>query len=400
MLTWFYILAVQQILQGLYSLSGGLLWLRFVRQRLASHPGFYAPRVALICPCKGVEPGLEENLMAMTRFDYPEYEIFFARAEAADPAREVIERVVARSEHPAHVVIAGPPTDCGEKVNNLRAAVEEIGEAFEVLAFTDSDVSAGRRWLARLIAPLGDTRRAAATTTFRWCIPPSRGGFWSAVAAAWNAGIVTMLGGHSHNFCWGGGMAIRRKTFDEIRGLEFWKGAVSDDFALTRALENAGRPIYFVPECLAPTLHDTTRRGLIEFTNRQIVITRVYSPRLWFGALLTHLSYCGTLIFAAGVILASAFDGSPWFSLALVALLIPLLAALKGAMRLVAVLEILPDWRGKLLEWNWVWSSLAPLVPFLYSWNLLVSAFSRRIRWRGVRYELISQNQTRILSHY
>jgi cellulose synthase/poly-beta-1,6-N-acetylglucosamine synthase-like glycosyltransferase len=397
-LTWFYILVAQQILQGIYSLWDGLRWLRLVRRRLESHPGFYTPRVALICSCKGLEPGLEENLTAMTCFDYPEYEVFFVLANATDPAREVIERVAKRSEHRAQVVIAGPPKNRGEKVNNLRAAIAQIGEEREVLVFTDSDVRAGRHWLALLVAPLGDPRRGAATT-FRWYIP-GRGGFWSAFAAAWNAAIVTMFGEHSRNFCWGGGTAIRRKTFDEIRAMEFWNGAVSDDFALTRALKNLARPIYFVPECLAPTLYETTGRGLIEFTNRQIIITRVYSPRLWFGALLSHLSYCGTLGFAAWVILSRMFEDSPWFSLALLALLIPLLAALKGAMRLVAVLEILPDWSAKLLEWNWAWSLLAPLVPFLYFWNTLIAAFSRRIRWRGIRYELVSPNQTRILSHY
>src|SRR2546426_2146949 len=43
-----------QIALGIYGLWEGLRWLRMTRRRLASHPGFYAPRVALICPCKGM----------------------------------------------------------------------------------------------------------------------------------------------------------------------------------------------------------------------------------------------------------------------------------------------------------------------------------------------------------
>jgi ceramide glucosyltransferase len=396
MLTAFYILVVQQILQGIYSLWGGFQWLRYARRRLATHPGFYAPRVALICPCKGTEQGLEENLAALTRFDYPSYEIFFSLASATDPARALIEKVAAASTHPAHVVIAGPPKDCGEKVNNLRAAVERAGEAFEVFVFTDSDIRPGRHWITRLVAPLADTRLGAATT-FRWTIP-LRGGFWSAVAAAWNAPIATMLGEHTHNFCWGGGTAIRRAVFEEVHGREFWHGAVSDDLALTRALQKAGRAILFVPECLAPTLHDTTARELLEFTDRQIIITRVYAPRLWALGGLTHLSYCGTLLFAAGVLLGLMIGGDLWSSLALVAFVIPLLAALKGALRLVAVTELLPEWSARLRKWNWVWILLAPLVPFLYLWNCLTAALTRQIRWRGIRYQLISPDKTRILS--
>ena len=67
----FYILVVIQIALGAYSLWDGCAWLRMVRRRLSTHPGFYAPVAAVICPCKGNEPGLEENLTALTRFEYP-----------------------------------------------------------------------------------------------------------------------------------------------------------------------------------------------------------------------------------------------------------------------------------------------------------------------------------------
>ena len=76
----FYILVVAQVAIGLYSLWEGFAWFQMVRQRLASHAGFYTPATALICPCKGNERGLEENLLALTRFDYPNYEIYFTLA--------------------------------------------------------------------------------------------------------------------------------------------------------------------------------------------------------------------------------------------------------------------------------------------------------------------------------
>ena len=70
----FYIVLVEQILQGVYSLWQGLQWLRMARRRLGTSSGFYRPRVALICPVKGLEPGLEQNLLALTQFDYLQYE--------------------------------------------------------------------------------------------------------------------------------------------------------------------------------------------------------------------------------------------------------------------------------------------------------------------------------------
>ena len=122
----FYILVIAQVALGLYSLWDGFAWFQMVRRRLASHAGFYTPATALICPCKGNERGLEENLLALTRFDYPNYEIYFTLATSLDPALKVIERVKAASQKPVHIVIAGPPSDSGEKVYNLQRAVEAL----------------------------------------------------------------------------------------------------------------------------------------------------------------------------------------------------------------------------------------------------------------------------------
>jgi len=395
----FYILVMAQIALGLYSLWNGFEWFRMVRHRLASHAGFYAPVTAVICPCKGNERGLEDNLTALTRFDYPNYEIYFSLATSLDPALKVIERVKAASQRPVHIVIAGPPEDCGEKVYNLRRAVESLPEKFEVLVFTDTDVRLSRGWLTKLTAPLQDPR-IGATTAYRWIIPSGSigsGAFASALASAWNAAIVTMLGKPRENFCWGGGTAIRLKTFDDVHVMEAWKGAVSDDFAMTFALEQAEKPIVFCPECLAATLHPWTGSELLDFTNRQILITRVYSPRRWMLGAIAHVSYSLTMLFAAYVVFYAMIDGDPWGQLLLVAIAVPLLAAMKGALRAVAVDEALPEWKAKLKEWNWVWPALAPFVPFLFSWNFVSSLITKRIRWRGIRYELVAPNLTRIL---
>ncbi len=397
MLALFYILVLQQIAQGLVSLWDGWKWLLMVRRRLSTHAGFYAPRVALICPCKGSEQGLEGNLAALLNFDYPNYETFFVLASALDPARTVIDRVSSSKQERAHVVIAGPPKERGEKVNNLRAAVHEAAAKFDVLVFVDSDSRLGRSWLAHMVAPLADGNLGAATT-YRWYFP-NKGGVASSMLSAWNAAIATQLGEHGRNFCWGGGTAIRREMFERAQVLEAWEGAVSDDWALTNALERAGLRILFVPECLAPTVGDVAPEQLLEFTTRQLILTRVYAPRRWALAGLAHFSYCVTLLYAAFAVFAQMLGGFSWVGMLLLALLIVLLSAAKGAMRAIAVQDILREWRAKCEENSWAWIALAPVVPALFLWNFVISAFERRIRWRGVRYELVSDTQTRVLSH-
>jgi ceramide glucosyltransferase len=396
----FYVLIILQIALGVYSLWDGTTWLKMIRRRLGRHGGFYSPVVALICPCKGAEPGLEENLTALTRFEYSSYEIYFSLATSLDPALKIIERVKAASQRPVHIVIAGPPEGCGEKVHNLQRAVEAIPENVEVLVFTDSDVRLSRGWLTKLVAPLQDTR-IGATTGYRWIIPSraiGSGGFASALASTWDAAVATTLGRTRENFCWGGGTAIRRQNFYDAQVLDAWKGAVSDDFALTRALEEAGKPILFCAECLAPTLHPWTGKSLLEFTNRQILIARVYATRRWGMGAAAHLSYSLTMIFAAIVIISAMVAGDPWIQIVLVSLAVPLLAAIKGALRAVAAGELLPEWKKQIAEWSWAWPALAPVIPFLFSWNFLASVLTRRIRWRNVRYELVSPSSTRVLT--
>ena len=398
-LYFFYLLVVVQIALGLYSLWDGYEWFRLVRGRLSSHAGFYAPVTALICPCKGAEPGLEDNLTALTKFEYANYEIYFVMATSLDPALKVVERVKAASQRPVHIVIAGPAEDCGEKVHNLRRAVESLTDNFEVIVFTDSDVRLPHGWLSKLVAPLQD--RASVPP------PPIAGLSPAAPLAPADLPALSHRRGTrpsppcsavpGENFCWGGGTAIRRSTFNDVRVLEAWEGAISDDFALTRALKNAGRSIVFCSECLAPTLHPWTGSSLLEFTNRQILITRVYDSRRWGMAAAAHLSYVFTLIFAAFVIMAQMADGDPWMNLVLMAFVIPFLAVMKGVLRTIAVVEMLPEWKAQLNQWSWVWTALAPVIPFLFAWNFIASLLTRRIRWRNIRYELVSPSVTRVL---
>jgi cellulose synthase/poly-beta-1,6-N-acetylglucosamine synthase-like glycosyltransferase len=343
-----------------------------------------------------VEPGLEQNLSALTVFDYSNYEIFFTMASAEDPARKIAERLSASSKHRIHIVIAGRPEGCGEKVNNLRAAVQQAGAEFDAYVFTDSDGRPGRNWLTRMVAPLSDAN-VGAVTTFRWFFP-QRGGLWSALASAWNAPAATYLGEHHNNFCWGGGTAIRRERFEHAGVYDFWKGSVSDDYSLTHALRQAGSAILFAPECMVPAMFDCDAEGLVEFTNRQIVITRVYEPRLWMLGGFAHALYCGAVLTGLGLFFANTLSGAPAMHILLLAMLPPVLSMARGVLRLAAIMEVLPDWKSKLLSEGWIWTFLAAVAPFLSLSNSLVALFTRQIRWRGIRYELISPGQTRILT--
>jgi ceramide glucosyltransferase len=391
----FYFLAVVQIAVGAYLIWQGWQWLGYARRRMRTDPGFRAPRVAVLCPCKGVEPGLERNLVSLTEFNHQNYEVFFILASASDPAAAIVKRVISSSRVKAHLIIAGRPQECGEKVNNLRVAAEELPEEFEVLVFTDSDGRPGKAWLQRLTAPLGD-ERIGATTTMRWLIA-NRSNLATALLAAWNAPIVTMLSEKGKNFCWGGGTAIRRSVFEGIGVLEEWRTSVSDDYSLTHALERAGRSIFFVPECLTASFVETDMNGLLEFTNRQILITRVYAQKIWRAAAGTHLLYCVTVVLGLALAIRELINERPALHIAALLFFILLLSAIRASLRVVAVTEILAASKAQIMSQAWVNIALPAAIPFLYLVNFAHSLLTRKIRWRNVHYELISASQTRII---
>ena len=393
--TLFYLLAIIQILLSAYLVWQGMRWLAYVRRRLYSDPGFYAPRVAVLCPCKGIEPGLERNLVSLTEFERQNYEVFFILASEKDPACSIVERVAKSSRVKTNTVIAGNPVNCGEKVNNLRTAVEQLPEEFDVLVFTDSDGRPGKHWLHYLVAPLADSRVGAAST-MRWLIP-NHGNLPTRLLAAWNAPVVTMLGEKARNFCWGGGTAIRRATFEQSGVLEEWKNSVSDDYSLTRALERTGRSIVFIPESLTISYVETDFAGLLEFTNRQILITRVYANKTWRTAALAHLLYCLTLLLGCYLILTALFAGRPALHLMILTFLPVLLSTIRGGLRLSGVTEALPNARTQIMGLASDYVLLPLLMPFLYLANFVNSLLTRKIRWRGRVYELISPQQIRIV---
>jgi ceramide glucosyltransferase len=280
----FYAFAAIVIWLGLLSLRGGLSFAAYIRREIAQPLPDFTPLVSVIAPCRGLEDGLRENIAAIFQQSYPAYEIIFVTDRADDPSLKVVEEIIKTEDGSrrvsARVVIAGEAVDCGQKVHNLRVAVAEADPRSAVLVFVDSDARPQSGWLRSLAAPLADENVGAATG-YRWFIL-DRGGLASHLRAVWNASITSALGENvDKNFCWGGSTAIRRSTFERLQVLERWRGTVSDDFTLTRVLQEAKLPVRFVPACLVASVGDCTAKELLEFTNRQLKITRVYAAHLW-----------------------------------------------------------------------------------------------------------------------
>jgi hypothetical protein len=370
---WCWLIAGAAALVALGSLGGERRRAAYVKARLTGHADVLPP-AAVIVPVKGNDPGLRRNLAALAALNYADYELIVAAQSATDIPPGVLPGC-------AKVVLAhGGSPEASEKVRNLAAAVKAARQTSAVFAFADSDVRVTAGWLRALVAPL-DEPGVGASTGYRWFMPEPMG-LWGLLRAVWDATSVGVLGAGDNPFAWGGSMAIRKETFFAAGVLESWKTAISDDYALSDAVHRAGLRIAFAPGALAPSPEPTTARGFFGWSRRQLLLTRVYRPRLWRAALAAHAFYCAGM--AAG--LAGWVHGSAAAAALLAAQLLPGMAKGLGRARLARA--ALPDHAPWFRRWGWAHVLLVPAATWLWLAALLSSARGDSITWRGARYDL------------
>ncbi len=370
-LYWF--LAGPALLLAALSLRGERKRAHYVARRLAERSEELPPATVIV-PVKGYDEGLRENLGALAALDYPDFELIVTAHSAGDIPPGVLP---AR----AKVVLAhGTDSASCEKVQNLLAAVRAARKCTKVLAFADSDGRVTSGWLRALVAPLSEPG-VGASTGYRWFLPCPPD-FWSLMRGVWDAVAAGTLGAGDNRFAWGGAMAIRKEVFFEARVPEFWQGALSDDYALSQAVHAARLSIAYAPGALTPCGEHITAGRFFGWIYRQMAITRIYAPRLWWPGLIAHIFYCGGM--AASVI--ASIRGNRLAEWALIAQLSP--GMLKGLNRATLARAALPEHEAWFKRHAWVHAIWVPLGTWVWLIALVSSAFARSIEWRGRRYAL------------
>ena len=328
------------------------------------------PTVTLFVPCCGAEEGLRENLEALEAQVYPGLRICYIVERRDDGAVPIIE------ELGGAVVVAGPAEGRGQKVHNLLAAIDGA-EPTDVWAFADSDGRPDPRWLARLVGALESGVGVA--STYRFYVPEPTS-FAILLRSVWNASVLSLLGDHPRNFAWGGGMAIRRETFDSVSVRDAWSGALSDDYALTHAVRRAGLKVRFVRDAVVPSYGRVGLGELMSWVTRQIKITRVYWPALFWTAAVHHSIYASFLVL--GPCAAGRIGLGLWVG-------VVLMGVWTGSVRTREY-----PWVTK---HRWAYATMFPLASLLTLQACARAIVSRRIEWRGRVYDMRSPNVTVIV---
>jgi ceramide glucosyltransferase len=368
-----------------FSVVGLVETRRMLRRVRARAPG-PRPRLAILRPCAGLDPGLEDNLAstALARYD-GERELYLLVAKKDDPAYAIAEQVRARLAReapsvPVRVVVTAIATRHNRKVAQLSAA-EPLSDA-PVVVVIDSDIRLEDDTLPSLVDALeGDPRAGAASCP---TIDVRRDTFGDRASAAlltstphafYCLGALAERSGGAHVLC-GAFIAVRREVLRELGGFSSLERYIGEDFELARQLHARG---YSIPTAAVPGL--VTDRGrsflaVLQRFSRWATVTRQQRP---------HLMMTYPLLLGAGPLLLAT-------AAAVLAVGVPhagLIAALVMALLLPRLLLSITLRRAYGLS-----GSPLRALPAMLLGELLIclgwaGALGRPIvAWRGVRYRV------------
>jgi ceramide glucosyltransferase len=333
----------------------------FGRRRAAEET--YTPPVSILKPCRGLDRGAYENFASFCRQNYPEYEILFAVADAADPVVPVIEQI--QRDFPAvpiRLICSVPAVGANGKVNKLIQLAAEARH--DLLVINDSDVRVEPDYLKRVAAPFRDPQVGAATAMYRAETAGSLGAELEAVGitAEFQAGVLSAWRLEGVKFALGATMACTRKALEAIGGFEALANYHSDDYELGSRIAARGYRVELLPD---PVTIVYGRLSLREFAAHQLrwaLTTRFARPGGHFGLLLTFgLPWS---------VLAAAVAPAPWMSVVYL-----------GA---YVLLRTTAAWTVGV--WGLGDRLLLDATGFV-TW--VASYFVNRIRWRGSEFNVV-----------
>ena len=335
-----------------------------------------APSISILKPVKGVDPGLEADLLKALRShctqDYPgKVELLFAVHSLEDGAVPLLQALA--GEFPAmRIEVVATPLVLGTngKMSNLAQLLPHARG--ELLLISDADIAVGPRYLRRIVSPFTETPFAGAlrgskmtglvTAPYRGrthpAPRPTLGSRLEAlgIAADFMPGVLTArLTDKGVRFALGSTLLISRAALAAAGGLEALTGVLADDYALGQRVAAAGYAVVLSRETVSTAVPGYTFRT---FWQHQVRWARtVRGVRRWgyAGLLVTH-PVPWALLYVAG-------SGGSLFSVVL--LLIAVVSRMAVAVRIgygvLGDVQVLRDLALLLLRdclalAVWVWS--------------------------------------------
>ncbi len=351
------------------------LTIRFPRRALPT-PGASMPRVTILKPLHGAEPGLFKNLASFCTQNYPgAVQIILGVQDPRDDAIAVVEQLRAKYKD-CHLDLVVDATMHGlnRKVSNLVNMWRYVEH--DVIVVADSDMRVDPDYLSRIVAAL-EQRGVGAVTCLYHGLPAT--GFWAQLAALGiNAhflpNVVMGLGLKLAQPCFGSTIAFKRKALVEIGGFIRVANCLADDYAIGAALRARGYGISVSPITVGHVCGEMSASELWHHEVRWARTIRSLDPAGYAGSILAHAF---PLALIAAVVGVAAESLSPATGLGLG------MAAFGCRLALLRQVE-----RAFNLPPQSCW--LVPLRDVLSFAVFVSSFFGQSARWKGRRYRFVA----------
>ena len=313
------ILAAAVFCTGFFAVQIASIAIAMIRLRRRAPVEFddYSP-VSLVRPLRGVDNYAAETLRSTFDLDYPQYEILFCVADAADPVVRLIKDLIAA--YPAvdaRLLIGDDRVSANPKLNNVVKGWRAASHDWVVIA--DSNVLMPRDYIQRLFASWrADTGLVASPP-----IGSRPHGFWAEIECAflntYQARWQYIVDSFGRGFAQGKTMLWRRADLERAGGIEALGREIAEDAAATKIVRGAGLNVRLVDRPLAQPLG---RRSAREVWNRQLRWARLrrasffmyFLPEIFSGGVLPII--CAAIVAHAlgwPVLLFTAFFALIWY---------------------------------------------------------------------------------------
>jgi len=277
---------------GLAAAASAYLVLAIVRlatSRFAPEPARdFHPPVTVLKPLCGNEPELYSCLRSFCDQDYPEYQVIFGVVDPADPAINVVRRLI--SEFPDRdLALVVDPAVHGTNLKIANLINMDRATKHGIVVISDSDTRVARDCLRRVVAPLAHPATGAVTCLYK--AAPAKG-FASQLGALFIndwflSSAVVDARMREIAYCFGPVSAVRRDALDAIGGLPGLANHLADDFMLGRTIRAAGYQVAlssYVPD----TVVAEDLRSLLSHELRWARTVRAVKPGEHFMSVVTE----------------------------------------------------------------------------------------------------------------
>jgi ceramide glucosyltransferase len=274
--------------------SAGLAAIRCRRSGapLAAPEG--APPVAIVQPLCGVETFSRQTLASIFALDYPDYEIVFCVADAADPIAPLVRRAMAAHPRITSRLLTGDDrVSANPKLNNVVKAWKATNRDWVIVA--DSNVLMPRDYIQRLL-------RRWQPDTGIVCAPPIgmrpesfaaevECAFLNTYQARWQY-CAESLG---FGFAQGKTMLWRRAVLEAGGGIEALGAEIAEDAASTKLVHRAGLRAHLVNQPFQQPLgsrswRDVWARQVRWARLRRATFALYFAPELLTTSLVTLIA--------------------------------------------------------------------------------------------------------------